>query len=131
MLKFNSIGEFTAACPQCTVDFVPIHWYDVSASNFQTYVENFHAQTGLDIWVSLASDRSLIHLCEPRTLMVFPLHCCFRSPNTLVRTSTVVLNALTLRVSTMPSRLRCYKEIAYTFLGVPSLGSSPDHGSMV
>lgn len=46
------VKDFIAACPQCTVDFVPIHWYDVSASNFQTYVENFHAQTGLDIWVT-------------------------------------------------------------------------------
>lgn len=32
--------------------FVPIHWYDTTADNFKSYVENFHAQTGLDIWVT-------------------------------------------------------------------------------
>jgi hypothetical protein len=31
---------------------VPIHWYDTTPSNFQSYIENFHQQTGLDIWVT-------------------------------------------------------------------------------
>jgi hypothetical protein len=30
--------DFMAACPDCTVDFVPVHWYDVSADGFKSYV---------------------------------------------------------------------------------------------
>ena len=36
----------------CTPDFVPIHYYDVDVNNFQSYVANFHQQTGLDIWIT-------------------------------------------------------------------------------
>jgi hypothetical protein len=32
--------------------FVPVHWYDTTPENFQAYVQNFHAQTGLDIWIT-------------------------------------------------------------------------------
>jgi len=32
--------------------YIPVHWYDVTPENFQQYVENFHSQTGLDIWVT-------------------------------------------------------------------------------
>ena len=32
--------------------FVPIHWYDVDVSGFQSYVSSFASSTGLDIWVT-------------------------------------------------------------------------------
>jgi hypothetical protein len=38
--------------PLTRISFVPIHWYDTTPSNFQSYIENFHQQTGLDIWVT-------------------------------------------------------------------------------
>ncbi|WWD16021.1 hypothetical protein CI109_100446 [Kwoniella shandongensis] len=53
------IKDFQTACTgagnsaaDCTMDFVPIHWYDTTAENFKAYVENFHSQTGLNIWVT-------------------------------------------------------------------------------
>ncbi|RSH94036.1 hypothetical protein EHS25_006690 [Saitozyma podzolica] len=53
------IQSFQSLCTQygnsaadCAMDFVPIHWYDTTPSNFQSYIENFHQQTGLDIWVT-------------------------------------------------------------------------------
>ncbi|KAK1924870.1 glycosyl hydrolase catalytic core-domain-containing protein [Papiliotrema laurentii] len=36
----------------CTPDFVAIHWYDVDPQNFIQYVENFHNEFGLDIWIT-------------------------------------------------------------------------------
>lgn len=47
-------------CCQCRKDllcltffsFIPIHWYDVDIENFKSYVENFHTQTNLDIWIT-------------------------------------------------------------------------------
>ncbi|KIR54298.1 hypothetical protein I315_03357 [Cryptococcus gattii Ru294] len=51
--------DFTTACTNagnsaadCAADFVPIHWYDVDIENFKSYVENFHTQTNLDIWIT-------------------------------------------------------------------------------
>jgi len=32
--------------------FIPIHWYDTTPDNFKQYVQNFHQQTGLDIWIT-------------------------------------------------------------------------------
>ncbi|KAI9637835.1 glycosyl hydrolase catalytic core-domain-containing protein [Dioszegia hungarica] len=36
----------------CTPDFVPIHWYDVTPQNFQAYVENYHKGVGHNLWVT-------------------------------------------------------------------------------
>ncbi|KAK8869712.1 hypothetical protein IAR55_000280 [Kwoniella newhampshirensis] len=53
------IKDFQSACTgagnsaaDCAMDFVPIHWYDTTPDNFKQYVENFHSQTGLNIWVT-------------------------------------------------------------------------------
>lgn len=53
------IQEFQTLCTQygnsaadCQMDFVPIHWYSTDLNEFQSYVSNFHAQTGLDIWIT-------------------------------------------------------------------------------
>ena len=32
--------------------FVPLHWYSTDPNEFQSYVSNFHQQTGLDIWIT-------------------------------------------------------------------------------
>jgi hypothetical protein len=32
--------------------FLPLHWYDVSVDGFQKYVQNFHDQTGHNIWIT-------------------------------------------------------------------------------
>jgi len=53
------ILDFKQACvgagnsdADCTPDFVPIHWYDVTPENFQQYVQNFHDKTGSNLWVT-------------------------------------------------------------------------------
>ncbi|WVR05287.1 hypothetical protein IAU60_002300 [Kwoniella sp. DSM 27419] len=53
------IQDFEKACTDagnsasdCAMDFVPVHYYDTSVERFQQYVENFHQQTGLNIWVT-------------------------------------------------------------------------------
>lgn len=48
------INDFRTACPSCwdEVDFIPIHYYYNSVSNFQDYVTNFHAQTNKPLWVT-------------------------------------------------------------------------------
>jgi len=32
--------------------FIPLHWYDVSADNFIKYVESFHNEFGIDLWIT-------------------------------------------------------------------------------
>ncbi|OXB38951.1 hypothetical protein LQV05_004067 [Cryptococcus neoformans] len=51
--------DFVTACTNagnsaadCAADFIPIHWYDVSIENFQSYVENFRTQTSANIWIT-------------------------------------------------------------------------------
>lgn len=53
------VTDFPTACTgagnsaaDCAADFVPVHWYDVSATDFQTYLTNFHTGTGLPLWVT-------------------------------------------------------------------------------
>jgi hypothetical protein len=29
-----------------------VHWYDVTVEGFQQYVEKFHQETGIDIWIT-------------------------------------------------------------------------------
>ncbi|EPQ55067.1 hypothetical protein GLOTRDRAFT_105905 [Gloeophyllum trabeum ATCC 11539] len=36
----------------CTIDFVALHWYDINASNFIQYVEDFHNTFQKPIWVT-------------------------------------------------------------------------------
>ncbi|AAW41614.1 hypothetical protein CNBB2240 [Cryptococcus deneoformans B-3501A] len=51
--------DFVKACTDagnsaadCAADFIPLHWYDVDIENFKSYVENFHTQTGSNIWIT-------------------------------------------------------------------------------
>ena len=39
------LKQFFGNCtsPSCSFDFIPLHWYGTSLSNFQTYVANFHS----------------------------------------------------------------------------------------
>ncbi|KAL1760559.1 glycosyl hydrolase catalytic core-domain-containing protein [Schizophyllum commune] len=49
----NAIDEARGSdgCPE--VDFIALHWYDVDADNFKTYMEDFHdAFPGKSIWVT-------------------------------------------------------------------------------
>lgn len=44
--------DFFAACSGCTFDGVAVHWYDVGADTFKTYVTSFHDAFNMDIWVT-------------------------------------------------------------------------------
>ncbi|KIM72213.1 glycoside hydrolase family 128 protein [Piloderma croceum F 1598] len=47
------LQDFLASCAGgCTVDFIALHWYDVNATAFQVYLENFHATFQLPLWVT-------------------------------------------------------------------------------
>lgn len=48
------LTEFLAACPGCTIDFIPIHWYGsvTSPASFKTYVQDFHKQFGKPLWIT-------------------------------------------------------------------------------
>ncbi|KAJ3729037.1 glycosyl hydrolase catalytic core-domain-containing protein [Lentinula guzmanii] len=43
---------FTACNGGCNPDFVAVHWYDISADAFMTYVEEWHTAFNLPIWVT-------------------------------------------------------------------------------
>ncbi|KAL1406848.1 hypothetical protein Q8F55_006257 [Vanrija albida] len=36
----------------CSADFVPVHYYDVSVQHFQDYLRNFHEKTGKNLWLT-------------------------------------------------------------------------------
>ncbi|RDW82447.1 hypothetical protein BP6252_03559 [Coleophoma cylindrospora] len=48
------LKEFMALCPACTIDFVPLHWYDgaFNYAYFRYYIENFYAQIRKPIWIT-------------------------------------------------------------------------------
>ncbi|KAL7424118.1 hypothetical protein Q5752_001703 [Cryptotrichosporon argae] len=53
------ILAFSAACTadgnsasDCAMDFIPLHYYDVTASGFQSYVENFYSSTNTELWIT-------------------------------------------------------------------------------
>jgi Glycosyl hydrolase catalytic core len=51
------LENFLNACSGCTIDFVPIHWYD-SATNidyFKSYVQQAHSTSGKPIWITEVS----------------------------------------------------------------------------
>jgi hypothetical protein len=49
------LGSFLTACSSCTIDFVPLHWYD-SATNidyFKSYIMNAHSVAGnRPLWIT-------------------------------------------------------------------------------
>ncbi|KAF5393824.1 hypothetical protein D9757_000190 [Collybiopsis confluens] len=47
------MNEFFAACNGgCKPDFMAVHWYDISADSFKSYVEQWHTAFNLPIWVT-------------------------------------------------------------------------------
>ncbi len=48
------LSEFLNACDGCTLDFIPIHWYDSAdkADQFKDQVVKAHELTGKPIWVT-------------------------------------------------------------------------------
>ena len=46
------VKSFIQQCDGCTIDFIPVHWYDVSASSFIAYVELWHNAFNKPIWVT-------------------------------------------------------------------------------
>ncbi|KAH8116245.1 hypothetical protein DFH11DRAFT_1474712, partial [Phellopilus nigrolimitatus] len=47
------IQDWLSACGGgCNPDFVALHWYDVNATQFQLYLEDFHNTFQLPIWVT-------------------------------------------------------------------------------
>ncbi|KAL5531485.1 hypothetical protein ACEPAG_4362 [Sanghuangporus baumii] len=48
----------TACAGGCNPDFVALHWYDVNATQFQLYLEDFHDTFQLPIWVTEWADHN-------------------------------------------------------------------------
>jgi len=48
----NWFISFLRACAGCTFDFVPLHWYGDDSQSFVEYVQEFHGQFDLPIWVT-------------------------------------------------------------------------------
>ncbi|KDQ55080.1 glycoside hydrolase family 128 protein [Jaapia argillacea MUCL 33604] len=47
------VKDWLVACDGgCTVDFVALHWYDVNATNFIEYIQEFHNTFQKPIWVT-------------------------------------------------------------------------------
>jgi len=47
------LQDFLTACSgECTVDFIALHWYDVNASEFIAYLEDFHNTFQRPLWVT-------------------------------------------------------------------------------
>lgn len=49
---YTWMQEFYKECSGCTIDFHPLHYYDVSASGFETYLKKWHNGFGKPIWVT-------------------------------------------------------------------------------
>jgi len=46
------LTSFFANCGGCTFDFIPIHWYGSSITDFTNYVTLVHNTFGLNVWVT-------------------------------------------------------------------------------
>lgn len=47
------ITDWLSACDGgCTVDFMPLHWYDVNSTAFMEYLEDYHNTFQKPIWVT-------------------------------------------------------------------------------
>ncbi|KAF9022058.1 hypothetical protein BDZ89DRAFT_222134 [Hymenopellis radicata] len=44
--------DFLEECDDCTVDFIACHWYDINATQFIEYMEDFHDTFNLSIAVT-------------------------------------------------------------------------------
>ncbi|KIJ55498.1 glycoside hydrolase family 128 protein [Sphaerobolus stellatus SS14] len=46
------LSWLNSSCSDCTVDFIALHWYDVNATAFIEYLEDFHNTFQRPIWVT-------------------------------------------------------------------------------
>jgi len=54
------LTSFFAACSNCTIDFIPIHWYGEGVEGFYSYLFQIYSQFGnRTIWVTEYADTSL------------------------------------------------------------------------
>ncbi|KAJ2930622.1 hypothetical protein H1R20_g6470, partial [Candolleomyces eurysporus] len=53
------LQQFFAACGECSIDFLPIHWYGVGTSGFYDYLWTIHNEyPRLPVWVTEYADTS-------------------------------------------------------------------------
>ncbi|KLO11631.1 hypothetical protein SCHPADRAFT_464382 [Schizopora paradoxa] len=72
------IQDWISVCDGgCTPDFVALHWYDINATQFQLYLEDFHNAFDLPIWVTEWACQVIYRFDEldPRQLFL-----CINSP---------------------------------------------------
>ncbi|KZO93269.1 glycoside hydrolase family 128 protein [Calocera viscosa TUFC12733] len=55
-------NEFMQACPDCTIDFMCLHWYGTTVSDFQTYVELWYTTYNRNIWISEFACQNFVNL---------------------------------------------------------------------
>jgi len=53
------LTSFFSACGNCTIDFLPIHWYGEGDEGFYSYLYQMNAQFNRTIWVTEYADTSL------------------------------------------------------------------------
>jgi len=47
------LQDFLTSCAGgCTIDFIALHWYDVNATAFQTYLETFYSTFQRPLWIT-------------------------------------------------------------------------------
>lgn len=49
------------------LDYVCVHWYDVKAADFKTYVENWHTTFGKDIFITEFAPQNFNGGAQPTT----------------------------------------------------------------
>ncbi|KAJ7109015.1 hypothetical protein C8R43DRAFT_183792 [Mycena crocata] len=59
------LADFLTACKDCTIDFIPLHWYGEGVGSFYDYIWSVHSQfPGYPIWIteyaSTSSDDAVV-----------------------------------------------------------------------
>jgi len=54
------LQDFKNGCPDCTVDFLALHYYDTTTEGFINYMTDFHNTFGLNIWVTEVACQSFV-----------------------------------------------------------------------
>ncbi|KZS94534.1 hypothetical protein SISNIDRAFT_453466 [Sistotremastrum niveocremeum HHB9708] len=67
--------DWLGACGNnCTVDFIALHWYDVNATKFQEYLEDFHSTFQRPLWVTEWTCQNFNNAtaqCSPEDIIAF------------------------------------------------------------
>ncbi|EJD07367.1 glycoside hydrolase [Fomitiporia mediterranea MF3/22] len=64
-------GWLSACAGGCNPDFIALHWYDINATQFQLYLEDFHNTFNLPIWVTEWADQNFNNGPQPSSSDVF------------------------------------------------------------